>query len=92
MEESFAENQKHQRAAKPVCCVNTNTVKNASFTLNDVRTVIVSMKFLFDFLVPENLDSMLLKLCKLILPSVHFSGLHDGLILRTSLQRKQFTA
>jgi len=36
MEESFAENQKHQRAAKPVCSVNTNTVKNASFTLNVV--------------------------------------------------------
>jgi len=32
---------------------------------------------------------MLLKLCKLILPSVHFSRLHDGLILRTSLQRKK---
>jgi len=50
------------------------------------------MKFLFDFLVPENLDSMLLKLCELIFPSVHFSGLHGGLILRTSLQRKKFTA
>jgi len=37
MEESFAENQKHQRAAKAVCGVNTNTVKNASFTLNDVQ-------------------------------------------------------
>ena len=47
------------------------------------------MKFLFDFLVPENLDSMLLKLCEIILPSVHLSGLHDGLILRTSLQRKK---
>jgi len=31
MEESFAENKKHQRAAKPVCSVNTNTVNNASF-------------------------------------------------------------
>jgi len=41
------------------------------------------MKFLFDFLVPENLGSMLLKLCELILPSVRFSELHDGLILRT---------
>jgi len=38
------------------------------------------MKFLFDFLVPENLDSMLLKLCKLILSSVYFSGLRGGLI------------
>jgi len=46
------------------------------------------MKFLFDFLVAENLDSMLLKLCKLILPSLHCSGLRVGLILRTSLQRK----
>jgi len=35
---------------------------------------------------------MLLKLCELILPSVHFSGLHDGLILRSSLQRKKYTA
>ena len=49
------------------------------------------MKSLFDFLVPENLDSMSLKLCELILPSVHFSGLRGGLILRTSLQRKKFT-
>jgi len=43
---------------------------------------------LFVFLVTENLDSMLLKLYELILPSVRFSGLHDGLISRTSLQRK----
>jgi len=50
------------------------------------------MKFLFDFLVPGNLVSTLLKPCKLILPSVRFSGLHDGLILRTSLQKKEFTA
>ena len=56
------------------------------------RIVIVSMKFLFDFRVPEKLDSMLLKLCEFILPSVRFSRLHDGLILRTSLQRKKFTA
>jgi len=34
MEESFAENQKHQKAAKPVCSVSANTVENASFTLN----------------------------------------------------------
>jgi len=37
MEESFAENKKHKRAVKPVCSVNENTVKNASFTLNDVQ-------------------------------------------------------
>jgi len=43
---------------------------------------------MFDFLVLDNLDSTLLKLCKLILPSVPFSGLHDGLILRTSLRWK----
>jgi len=48
----------------------------------------VSFKFLYNFAVPENLDSTLLELCKLILPSVHFSRLHDGLILRTLLQRK----
>jgi len=27
MEEFFAENRKHRRVAKPVCSVNTNTVK-----------------------------------------------------------------
>jgi len=59
MEESFEENQKHRRAAKPVCSVNTNTVKNASFTLK-WYIVIVNMKFLCDFLVPENLDNTLL--------------------------------
>jgi len=37
MEGSFVKNQKHQRAAKPVCSVNTNTVKNANFTLDDVQ-------------------------------------------------------
>jgi len=36
------------------------------------------MKSSFDFLVPENMDSMLLKLCELILSSVHFSGLRGG--------------
>jgi len=43
MEESFAENQKHQLAGKSVCsvCVNTNTVKNASFILNDVQQLSV---------------------------------------------------
>ena len=51
--------------------------------------VIVSIKFLFDFRVPENLNSTLLKLCKLILLSVQFSGLNDSLILPTSLQRKK---
>jgi len=59
MKESVAENQKHRRAAKPLCSVNTNTVKNASFTL-EWCVVIVIIKFLFDFLVPENLDSTLL--------------------------------
>jgi len=39
MEESLAENKKHQRAAKPVSCVNANTVKNASFTLNDLGSL-----------------------------------------------------
>jgi len=37
MEESFAENRKRQRVAKPVCSVNTHTVKNTSFTLNDLQ-------------------------------------------------------
>jgi len=49
MDDSFAEKQKHLRAAKPVCTVNTNTVKNESFTW---RAVIVSIEFLFDFEVP----------------------------------------
>jgi len=56
MEKILADNQKQQRAAKPVCNINTNRVENASFTLNDV---IVKIKFLFDFLVPENLNSTL---------------------------------
>jgi len=43
-------------------------------------TVIIGMKFLLDFLVPENLDSVLSKLSELILPSVHFSRLRGGLI------------
>jgi len=30
-------NQKHQRAAKPVCNVNKNTVKNVNLTLIDVQ-------------------------------------------------------
>jgi len=37
MEESLAENQKHGQAAKTLCSVNTNTVKYASFTSNDVQ-------------------------------------------------------
>ena len=37
---------------------------------------------------PRKSGCRLLKLCKLILPSVHFTGLHVGLILRTSSQRK----
>jgi len=51
--------------------------------------VIVAIKFLFDFVVLENLDNTLLLLWKLIIPKVHFLGLHDGLILRTSLQRRK---
>jgi len=51
--------------------------------------IIVSMKFLFDFLILDNLDSTLLKLCKLILSRVHILGLHAGWILRTSLHRKK---
>jgi len=58
------------------------------FTVIDAQQF-VSFKFLYNFSVPDNLDSTLLKLCKLILPSVHFSRLHDGLILRTLLQRKK---
>jgi len=86
IEESFAENQTHQRAAKPVCSINTNTVKKCKFYIKWC-IVFANNKFLFDFLVPKNLDSTLLKLCDLILPGVHFSGMHDGLVLRTSLQR-----
>jgi len=32
IEESFAQNQKHQQGAKSVCSVKTKMVKNASFT------------------------------------------------------------
>jgi len=156
MEESFAEKTNRQRAAKPVCCVNTrfflrkmlgtnpawicrdpislilgtrfsltlgtrsyfSLILGTRFEILGTRigslkrlkkpcqykygkeckfyikwcAVTVSMKFLFDFLVPENLDSMLLQLCEVTLSSVHFSGVHDGLILRTSLQRKKFAA
>jgi len=31
MEESFVENQKHQRAAQPVCRFNANMAKHVSF-------------------------------------------------------------
>jgi len=37
LEESFAENQIHQRAAKPVCNVIANMVKKASFPSIDVQ-------------------------------------------------------
>ena len=37
IEDSFAENQKNREPQKPVCSVNTNRVKNASFTLNDAQ-------------------------------------------------------
>jgi len=56
MEKVLAENQNQQRAAKPLCNITTNTVKDARFTLNDV---IVNIKFLFDFLVPEYLNGTL---------------------------------
>ena len=84
-------NQKHQRAAKPVWSVNTKNGKERKFYINWC-TVIVSFKCLYNFADPENLDSTLLKLCKWILPSIHFSRLHDGLILRTLSQRKKITA
>ena len=64
-------------------------IKHRSKSYIKCCTVIVGMKVLFAFLVPENLDRMLLKLCELILPRVHFSGLRGGLFLRTSLQRKK---
>jgi len=77
MAEPFAENQKHQRAAKPVCSVNT--VKNASFTWNDLTVIetqqmhyLLNIRFSFDLLVSEDLDNASLKLCELIIPSVHF--------------------
>jgi len=33
---------------------------------------IVIIKFLFDIVVPDNLDNTFLLLCELILPKVHF--------------------
>jgi len=75
MKESFAENQKHQRVAKPVCSINTNTVK-----MQVLHSIIYSncqYEVFVWILVSESLDSMLLKLCELILPCVRFAGLHD---------------
>jgi len=40
--------------------------------LHEMMYSIVTIKFLFDFVVHENLDNTLLKLYELILPSVHF--------------------
>jgi len=55
-------------------------------------TAIVGMKFLFDFLNPENLDSMLLKLCELILPSVFFQGCAVVLFCELHYRENKFTA
>ena len=55
-------------------------------------TVIVSIKFLLDFLVLDNLDRTLLKLCKLILPSVHFSGCTMVWFYELHLRKKKSTA
>jgi len=55
-------------------------------------TVIVTINFLFDFGVTKNLDNTLLYLdiaVRINSPKGSFLGLHDGLILRTSLQRKK---
>jgi len=51
-------------------------------------TVFVNIKFLFDFAVSENLDNVV-KAVRINSPKCSFLGLHDGLILRTSLQRKK---
>jgi len=45
--------------------------------LNTTNALFINIKFLFDSLVSKNLDNALLSLCELILPSVHFLGLHN---------------
>jgi len=50
------------------------------------KRLIYQYYVLVDLLVTENLDSMLLKMYRLILQGVHFLELHDVLILLTSLQ------
>ena len=50
------------------------------------------MKFLFDFLVLENLDSMLLKLCELISQVFVFQGCTMVWFYELHYREKQFTA
>jgi len=71
MQESFAENQKKTASRKRSLWCQYKHGKEFKFYMKWC-TVIVSIKFLFDFLVPEIPDNTLLKLCELILPSVHF--------------------
>jgi len=70
MQQPFAENQKKTASRKNSLYVYTNTGRMQ--VLHEWRAVIVTIKFLFDFVVPENLDITLLNVCELIHPRVHF--------------------
>jgi len=48
---------------------------------NTTNTLFINIGFLFGLLVSESLDNTMLKLCKLILSSVHLLRLHNALIL-----------
>ena len=45
---------------------------------NTANALFINIRFLFDLLVSENLNNLLLKLCEIILPGVHLLGLHPG--------------
>jgi len=64
-------NQKHQRTSNPVCSVDTKMAKNVSVAFIDVQKFI-SLKFLFDLLVPENLDSTFVKALQINSPKCSF--------------------
>ena len=52
--------------------------------------VITNIKFLFDFLVPEVWTILyVVEAVRINSPKCSFLGLHDGLVLQTSLQRKK---
>ena len=80
-------NLKHQRAAKQFVVSTQIQSSNATFThkkanrnKNIANTTFIDIRPLFDLLLSENLDNMLIKLCELILPSIHLLGMQGALI------------
>jgi len=75
MEESLAENEKKQRAEKLVCCVNTDMVKDASFTWNDLRNwnitsaLFINVRFLFELLVSKKSEQYVAKAVRINSPN-----------------------